>query len=112
MQHFRSSLVPLLITLGAASFAYGQQEMPRGRGFGHERRAAGLRPMPGEALSPREGGGPQFIVDTSSVPLGAQSRPVPQHMPGPERLSPEERQQLRRDINAAGREIYRRTRAE
>lgn len=28
--------------------------------------------------------------------------------PGSERLSPEERRQLRRDINAAGRDIYRR----
>ena len=30
--------------------------------------------------------------------------------PGRERLSPEERRQLRRDINAAGRDIYRRQR--
>lgn len=56
--------------------------------------------------------------NTGQYPPGAApvGQPVPEQRPVPEsggqRLTPEERQQLRRDINAAGRDIYRRTRTE
>lgn len=56
-----------------------------------------------EQHSPGEASAARPVVEPRTEPL-----PVP----GRERLTPEERRQLRRDINAAGRDIYRRTRTE
>jgi len=105
MKMLSATLLGLLIALSVSFPAFGQEGMQRGKDFAQGRRSGGMhQPMRGQ----------QSLIDAfpgqSTPEQGvAQQRVAGQ---GRERLSPEERQQLRRDINAAGRDIYRRTRAE
>lgn len=112
------SLATLSLTLLSVSTpAIGQQEVQRGREFakgpsqGEMQRSFLRRNEPSriegknEQSLPRESSTAQRPDDLKPVP-GPGLVPVQ----GRERLSPEERKQLRRDIHAAGRDIYRRQR--
>jgi len=110
---FLPSLATLSLTLLSISPpVMAQQEPQRGRDFakgqgqGEIQRSFLRRGEPGgknEQSPPREPANAQRPDELKPVP-GA----VP--VQGRERLSPEERKQLRRDIHAAGRDIYRRQR--
>ncbi|MCX7178750.1 MAG: hypothetical protein NTX56_08255 [Proteobacteria bacterium] len=77
---------------GMHQLAPGQAEARISRS-GPEARPAGESPLAQQLADPRSGAEPGQVL-------------------GRERLSPEERRQMRRDINAAGRDIYRNQRSE
>lgn len=91
-----AALAALLMTgvLEAAAQQPGRPFGPPGRGG--EGRFSGFDPGRGEPQRARDAVWPQRPPEEG--PGGAF---------GPGRMSPEERQQLRRDINAHGRDIYR-----
>jgi len=110
----------LLSVLGLASFSVAaQQELQRGRDSRHGNRRGGMHqfvPGPNEQKNSRDSFEPRFAGDTAGMQQAGEQRADPGQAPGQalgrERLTPEERRQLRRDINAAGRDIYRQTRPE
>jgi len=115
---FLSCLATFLLTLISVSAPVNaQQEMLRERDMTKGQNAGELRRpfMRRHELKrvDRNAGQPN-LREASAIRQADELKPVPDHGPGPgqglERLSPEERQQIRRDINAAGRDIYRRYR--
>lgn len=105
----------LLTVLGASSVAIGQQEMQRDRDFAQGRGSrGGQHSLPGRSVQSRGGNVQQSLGNAPSGQSETEQRAIHEHVQGKgnERLSPEERRQLRQDINAAGHDIYRRTRAE
>ena len=117
MKHFSTLVTFLLGALSVSSPAVAQHEASRGRDF-----ARG--PGQGEMQRPFmrrndqrriDGDGEQPVLrEASTIQPAEELKAIPMQGtvlgPGRERLSPEERRQLRRDINAAGRDIYRRNR--
>ena len=111
-------LVALSLTLLSVSMpVVGQQEMQRGRDFSKGQSHAEMqRSFLRRGEQPRADGKSDQSVSrepaTLAHPEELKPAPVQGFVPvqGRERLSPEERKQLRRDINAAGRDIYRRHR--
>lgn len=108
-----SALPGLLIALSLSSPVIAQQDHQRGTAFSQGRNTERMR----QSLQRRN---EQKTSDVNSErQLLGDETPDPQASAqkvyqgqgqghGRERLSPEERRQLRRDINAAGRDIYRR----
>ncbi|MBI3525947.1 MAG: hypothetical protein HY066_15750 [Betaproteobacteria bacterium] len=97
---------PLLGVLGAVGIALparAQQDARRGAEFAQ---GGSMHASPGRGVQKTAGenSGRQLSGDGSSNPR-ASGQKANEH----ERLSPEERRQLRRDINAAGRDIYHRS---
>lgn len=97
--------------------AMGQQETQRGRDFSKGQSHAEMQRSfwrRGEQPRPDGKSEQSSSREPSTVPNHEESKQVPVQgfapVQGRERLSPEERKQLRRDINAAGRDIYRRHR--
>lgn len=117
MKHSSTLVALLLGALGVASPAIAQQEASRGRDFlkgqhpGETQRSFVHRNEQRKIDVNAEQAVPR---DASTTPPAEELKPIPVQgqVPGQgrERLSPEERRQLRRDINAAGRDIYRRNR--
>lgn len=112
------SLATLSLTLLSVSTpVIGQQELQRGtdagkvQSHGEIQRSFMRRSEPPRAEGKNEQSVPRE-PSTAQRPDELKAVPVPGLVPvqGRERLSPEERKQLRRDINAAGRDIYRRQR--
>jgi hypothetical protein len=110
------SLATLSLTLLSVSMpVIGQQEAQRGRDFakgqgqGEIQRSFLRRNEPPRADGKNEQSLPR---EPSTAQRPDELKPGPGLVPvqGRERLSPEERKQLRRDIHAAGRDIYRRQR--
>jgi len=108
------SLATLSLTLLSVSTpVMGQQEAQRGRDFA---KGQGQGEIQRSFLRRSEPEGKKEQQSLPREPSTAQRpddlKPVPGLVPvqGRERLSPEERKQLRRDIHAAGRDIYRRQR--
>ncbi|TRZ64259.1 MAG: hypothetical protein D4S02_11100 [Rhodocyclaceae bacterium] len=112
------SLVTLSLTLLSVSTpVIGQQEVQRGRDLakgqshGEMQRSFLRRNEPPRTEGKNEQSLPR---EPSPAQRPEELKPVPAQglvpVQGRERLSPEERKQLRRDINAAGRDIYRRQR--
>ena len=106
----------LLFVLGLASSpAAAQQEMPRGRDSRQGGRHGGMHqfaPGQNEQKISQDSFEPRFAGAASGTQQATEQRAEQGQTPGRERLTPEERRQLRRDINAAGRDIYRQTRSE
>jgi hypothetical protein len=105
----------LLAIVGVASPAVAQQEMQRGRDSRQEGRHGRMQQfLPGqnEPKISRDSMGQRSPSDAPMVQPVTEQRTEPGQAPSRERLTPEERRQLRRDINAAGRDIYRQTRSE
>ncbi|MCX7175142.1 MAG: hypothetical protein NT159_14720 [Proteobacteria bacterium] len=111
-----STFVPfLLAALSISSPVAAQQEALRGRDFA---KGQGSGEVPRSWLRRNEqkrseGNTEQPVPrESSKTQQSEELKPTPTQEPVPgqlrERLSPEERRQLRRDINAAGRDIYRR----
>lgn len=105
MKWVSATLLALLMIPSASSPAIGQQEMRRG---------GTPLSLPGRNEQSAYGSGRQSPGETSPVQMetGQQAIHQPVAGQGREHLSSEERRQLRRDINAAGRDIYRQRRAE
>lgn len=107
-------LLGLLSALSISSPAIGQQDAQRSGDFAQGRNAERMRqPLQRRNEQKTSGGNSerQLPGDRSPDPQ-ASTQKVYQGQgqgQGRERLSPEERRQLRRDINAAGRDIYRRS---
>jgi len=106
-----------LISLSVAMPAMGQQEMQRGKDFAKGQSHGEMqRSFLRRSEQPRPDGKSEQSLSrepaTVAHPEELKPAPVQGFVPvqGRERLSPEERKQLRRDINAAGRDIYRRHR--
>jgi len=100
MKHFNSVVNVLAVLFATLTFVSPT--------FGETNEARGVAQEPGtkhQQLPPSE----LKVLDASEVPASMQTQNpgVPR-----ERLSPEERRQLRRDINDAGRDIYRQDRTE
>lgn len=109
------SAVLLLSMIDIACPAGAQQDMPRGRDFAQGRRHGGMHQLlsgQNEQKISREGAEQRSPGDAPAVQQVTEQRTEPGPAPMRERLTPEERRQLRRDINAAGRDIYRHTRTE
>jgi hypothetical protein len=105
----------LVSFVGAALPAIAQQEMQRGRNFHQGSGYGGMhQPSSGQnqQMIARDGAAQRPSGDAPQVPPAIEQRMEPGPAQGRERLTAEERRQLRRDINAAGRDIYRRTRTE
>ncbi|MFA7282126.1 MAG: hypothetical protein WC100_18745 [Sterolibacterium sp.] len=107
----------LLSVLGLApSPAAAEQEMPRGRDFRQGGRHGGMHQFAQGKNEQKDSFEPRFAGDAAGTQPATGQRADPGQIPGQtvgrERLTPEERRQLRRDINAAGRDIYRQTRPE
>lgn len=116
----KSPLAVLSLTVLWASMpAMAQQDVQRDRDIADRQRAAGNRqsflPNP-EPKRAGAGSERTLLRDASAGQPSEEPRPIPVQgvvsTQSRERLSPEERRQLRRDINAAGRDIYRRSRPE
>ena len=119
MKLFSSLVAVLLAALSIPSPAVAQHEKLRGRDFVPGRSAAEMqRPLARRNEQKVNGvaGEQQFPREATPGQQAAEQRPIQDQGQSPgqarERLSPEERRQLRRDINAAGRDIYRRNRPE
>jgi hypothetical protein len=107
----------LLTVVGLAAFpAAAQQEIPRGRDFRQGGRHGGMHQFAPGKNEQKDSFDPRFAGDASGTQSANEQRADQGQSPGQtsgrERLTPEERRQLRRDINAAGRDIYRQTRSE
>lgn len=105
----------LLCLVGVASLAVAEQETQRGRDFRQGGRHGGMHQfLPGqnEQKASRDSTEQRSPGTAPVAQQVTEQRTEPGPAPGRERLTPEERRQLRRDINAAGRDIYRQTRTE
>jgi len=108
------SLATLSLTLLSVSTPlFGQHEMQRGRDFAKGQGHADLQRSFLRRDEPAGTSG-QAVPAAAQRPEELKPAPLPGVVSAPrlERMSPEERRQLRRDINAAGREIYRRPKPE
>ena len=105
----------LLCLVGIAPLAVAEQETQRSRDSRQGGRHGGMHQfLPGQnqqkaARDSNEQRSPNAAPVVQQV---TEQRAEPGQVPGRERLTPEERRQLRHDINAAGRDIYRQTRTE
>lgn len=109
-----ASLLGLLSVLGIASPAIGQQDAQRGGHLAQEGNPERVRQSMQQRNEQKTSGANserQQRGDESADPQATAQKLYPGQGPGQrrERLSPEERRQLRRDINSAGRDIYRRS---
>lgn len=105
----------LLCLVGFAPLAVAEQETQRGRDFRQGGRHGGMHqflPRQNEQKTARDSAEQRSPGAAPVAQQVTEQRTEPGPTPGRERLTPEERRQLRRDINAAGRDIYRQTRTE
>lgn len=106
-----SVLLGLLTALSIALPAMAQQEGRRSGHFAQDRNAEGMRQsmQRRHEMKSQDGKSERHMgKDAPPERQAAEQKAHQGHEQGRERLSPEERRQLRRDINAAGRDIYRR----
>lgn len=119
MKYFSTLATFFLTALSFSSPVAAQQDVSRGRDFAKGQSAGEMqRSWLHRHEQKRTDGNAELpqLRDASTIQQAEELKPVPVQGLAPgqvrERLSPEERRQLRRDINAAGRDIYRRNRPE
>lgn len=99
-------LVAILAALSLSMLAFGALAQQPGRPFGPG--PGGRQGAPDGRFQGFDGGRGEHRPREAVWPQRAVDGPGGPHGPG--RMSPEERQQLRRDIDAHGRDIYRQER--
>ena len=107
--------VLLIAVVGVAFPAVAEQEMQRGRDNAPGRMRGGMHqfmPVQNRPHISKDVAEQRPSSDAPLVQQGPEQRMEPGQTTGRERLTPEERRQLRRDINAAGNNIYRHSRTE
>lgn len=103
-------LLGQLTALGIALPALAQQETQRSGNIAQEHPPERMRQyLQQRRVQPNSDGNRERQMTSNEPPDRQTSEQQTNPGQGRERLSPEERRQLRRDINAAGRDIYRRT---